>query len=146
MIPIFYKNYLVNYVGRDVTGKQNRYLNMTNKQSIIPLKNLVYNLDNCKTKTVGIVEGIFDVWKLGDNFVATFGTAIINYQILELLKFDKFYIIFDSEKDAWEKAINLGKKLASFSKDVEIIDLELKNKDIADLNEQELQDLKLLLE
>jgi len=145
MIPIFYNSRIVNYIGRDVSGKQERYLNLPNEKAIINLKNILYNLDNVKEDKIVIVEGVFDVWRGGDNFVATFGTSFTKKQILQILNYEKIYIIFDCENEAQEKAKELGKILSQFSKKVSVIDLELKNRDLADLTDEEMKELKRFL-
>jgi len=146
MIPIFYNYKIVNYVGRDVTGKQERYLNMKNEDAVIGLKNTLYNLDNAaKEDKVIVVEGIFDVWRGGDGFVATFGISFTKKQILHLLEFDRIYIMFDCEDAVQEKAKELGKILSGFSKKVSVIDLQLRDKDFADLSPEEVKDIKKAL-
>ncbi len=145
MIPIFYNFNIVNYVGRDVSGKQQRYLNLPNKEAVIDLKNILYNLDNVRQDKIIVVEGIFDVWRGGDNFVATFGTSFTKQQIMQILRFDRIYIIFDCEYEAQNKAKQLANILSGFSKKVSVIDLQLKDRDLADLTEEEVKELRRFL-
>jgi len=58
------------------------------------------------------VEGAFDVWRLGDGTVATFGTALSNIQrdSLFAMKPDEVVVAWDA--DAYPRAKGLAQSLA----------------------------------
>ncbi|MBU2060153.1 MAG: toprim domain-containing protein, partial [Gammaproteobacteria bacterium] len=131
-IPIIINNQTVCYTARDVTNsREPRYLNCPNQNAITPIKNCLYNIDTVADKMI-IVEGPFDVLRIGDGCVATFGTEFTEKQIKTIaeLKLKKITIIFDI--DAQKQAVNLRKYLYSFCNDVEIFKINVK--DPAELN------------
>jgi DNA primase len=137
IIPLFYKERLVSFIGRDITGlSEIRYKNLSKEKSIIDPKECLYDLDNCKKNYVGAVEGIFDKWRMGKNWVATLGTSLTQRQIKLLSKFEKVFIMFDSEEEAQIKAKRLGSLLSSLGSKVEIIDIETGD-DPANLTDEE---------
>jgi len=137
IIPLIFRERLVSFIGRDITGQSEiRYKNLSKEKSIIDPKECLYDLDNCKKNYVGVVEGIFDKWRMGKNWVATFGTSLTQGQIKLLSKFEKVFIMFDSEEEAQTKAKRLGSLLSSLGSKVEIIDIETGD-DPANLTDEE---------
>ena len=68
-------------------------------------KHVLYNIDNCKSDTVVMVEGIFDVMRLGKYDVcASFGTSFMAEQLLLLKPYKRIFMLYDSEGPAQEKA------------------------------------------
>jgi len=85
IIPVELDGHIVTFVGRDVTGRQTlRYKGYSDELSIRTTKETLYNIDSVDDSLI-IVEGVFDMWRIGDPAVAIFGTALTPYQI-ELLK------------------------------------------------------------
>lgn len=120
--PVYYQYELITYTGRDVTGNaKSKYLHCSNEESIIPIKNTLYNIDSIKDKAI-IVEGITDVWKLGKGSIATFGTQHTKKQLALLSGIDKVYILFDAE--ASKEAENLANNLLCITKKVDVLYLE----------------------
>ncbi len=112
IIPIYYQSKVVSFQTRDITGKQKlKYVSCPKEKEIIHHKKLLYNIDNCKEKFIIIVEGVFDVWRLGDNSACTFGTGYSIAQVKQLKNYKKVYIIFDNEIDAQKKAKRLALQL-----------------------------------
>lgn len=137
MIPVYYNNRIVSYQGRDFTGKSPvRYMMCKPENEIIPIKNILYNLDNCKNRWCIVVEGIFDVWRLGDNCCSTLGTSYKKEQLNLLAKrFDIVFTMFDGEPQAQIKARKLGEELTLLGK--EVINLKLESGDPAELTDEE---------
>ncbi len=111
IIPIYFNGQIVSYQGRDITNKQHlRYKACAKKNEIIHHKEILYNYDNCTNvnKHVMVVEGLFDVFRLGDDCVATFGTAFTDNQVKLLSKFKRVYTIYDAEDGAQESAEKIG--------------------------------------
>lgn len=143
VIPIFYNNKLISYQARDVTGNSKlRYKVLSPELSVLNNKHIFYGLEFAGSEKVAIVEGIFDQWKMGDNFIAAFGSNLTNQQIKLLTHFKQVFFLFDS--DAIEKAKKYGKMLQALKNDiqVEVIDLELGNRDCGDLDPDEVRQIK----
>ena len=140
IIPIYYKKKLVSFQTRDYTNKQKlRYKNCPLDESIIHYKHTLYGIDDIKGNQIGLVEGPFDKWKMGSGFVASFGTDLTKQQIKLLSGFERVFILFDSEPHTQKKAKNYAKLLSSAKTQVEIIDLELGERDPGDLEEEEVR-------
>lgn len=138
IIPIFHLGKLIAYQGRDITGKSDqRYKSLSPKKSVMNYKHTLYGLEFCKNNYIGVTEGIMDIWKLGDDFVCSFGTAITEYQIKLLSGFEKIFFLFDPEPEAQEKAEKAANKLASLGKEVFLIDNE-KDYDPGEYNKREV--------
>jgi len=144
MIPVFYKGQLVTYQGRDITDLQDsKYKNLSNEESIIPRGKIFYNFDNLPEKNtiIYICEGVFDVWRMGDGFVCSFGTSLSDVQIKLLSQFKKVVFIFDAEEEAQKKARQSAGKLATLGVECELVELTF-GKDPADLSDLEAEELK----
>lgn len=125
--PIYHKGQIVSFQGRDITGAKRaiRYKACDRENELIHHKDILYNLDNCNKDTVAVAEGFFDVMRIGDDCVATFGTEwTIGQFVILKERFKKIFIIYDNEKEAQDKAIKLAIGLDAFGKDAEIFKLD----------------------
>lgn len=141
--PIFLNGRLVNFQTRDVTGKaEKRYVICPNDKAIIPGRECLYNIDTV-TDQVILVEGITDVWRLGDESVALMGIEYTREQLNLLIKknLKEAYVLFDSEVLAQKRAEKLARELAGFVKKVEVITLP-ENSDPANLSDSDALLLK----
>lgn len=132
IVPIFYNGNIVSYQGRDITGKSDlRWKTCKQEDEIIQHKSILYNLDNCNNDWIIIVEGIFDVWRIGDNCCCTFGTTWTKKQVLEIQKrnYKKVFLFFDAEYDAQKKAEKLCIELSSLGIHSEIIETDYSDPD-----------------
>ena len=139
IIPITYRNRLVNFCGRDVTGKaSSRWHNCPNTDAEIPLNSLLYGIEEIlEGESVILVEGIFDQWRLGYGAVATFGTKVTSEQalLLQRKKPSKIFLVGDSDVTQ-EMYENIARKL--WFSEVEAIYLN-SDGDPADLSPTEAQ-------
>ena len=138
VIPVREDGILVNATARDVTGQQQeRYMSLRNDEAIIPIKETVYNIDSVTRENILIVEGPFDVFRIGGATVCFFGTSFKMAQVTRVLsKFPKnVFILFDSEAKAQEQARTLGSCFSPFVEKVEI--LQIGKKDPAQLSPAE---------
>jgi DNA primase len=120
--PVIMQRELVSYTGRDITNKSNlRYKNYPIEQSKIPIKECLYNIDSVRDKVI-IVEGITDVWRMGDECVATFGTQYTRSQIALLTGIKKAFVLYDA--DAATQAEKLANDLSVIISYVEVITLD----------------------
>ena len=142
IIPIYFNGKLVSFQGRDITDRQKlRYRSLEVERSVMHYKHTLYNMDNCDRNTVVVFEGPTDVWRWGDGSVATYSTAITEWQIRLLAGYRKVFFIFDSEPEAQLLAKRAAFKLSIMGVSVEVIDLE-SDKDPGELDESEVHDLK----
>ena len=145
IIPIVQKGRIVSFQGRDITDKDSlRYKGCPVELSVQHYKQTLYNIDNCPGTTIRLVEGITDVWRMGDGYACTFGTSMTDYQVKELIPYNRIYFIFDPEPEAQARAKKVAEKLAAIGKDVELIELEA-GCDPGDLTNEQAAELRSLL-
>ena len=139
--PIIEEERIVNFTAIAVSGQHPKYLHCPNDKAIIPMKECLYNIDTIKDIAI-IVEGVTDVWRIGDGAIATMGIEFTQEQVNVLVKRDikKCFVMFDAEELAQRKAEKLAKVLSSFIKEVDIIELE--SGDPGDLNENDIKKLR----
>ena len=71
-----------------------------------------------------IVEGIFDVWRMETNAVATFGTLMSKKQAQALTNDKRIdEVVFAWDSDAYKKALKAAKQLATFIRKVGVVKL-----------------------
>lgn len=122
IIPVFYQGKLVSYIGRDITGKQDlRYKNLPIEKSVMDIRKVLFNLDNCTQDTIIVVEGSFDAMKIGDNCCATLGTSVTEAQVRLLAEYKRVIISFDNEEPAQKKAKSLGERVAALGAEVSVV-------------------------
>ncbi len=143
--PIYYNGKLISYQGRDVTGKSElRYKACPETEEIIKHKKILYNIDSVTKNKIIICEGITDVWRMGNNCVATFGIGCTKEQIYLLSKYNNVFILFDKDEQAQERAQEVGWTISSLTgiknNKIEII-TGLKS-DPAELTNEEAKHLK----
>lgn len=150
IIPVYDSNgRVLSFQARDYTGRgyynkeKMRYKGLKAEYSIIHYKESLYNLQNAKSDTVVLVEGVFDCLRGGDNFLCSWGTSMQPSQLNILKDYRRVFIIFDSEVAAQEKAHGYGRDLAALGVEVEVIDLESGDRDIGDFSESEIRDLRI---
>jgi len=123
IIPIYMNRKLVSYTGRDYTEKSEiRYKHVFIEACIVPPSSCLYNIDTVKDKCI-IVEGITDVWRLGDGTISLQGIKHTKEQIRYIIdkKLKKVVILFDSGKE--EESTKLAKILSSFIPKVQVAHL-----------------------
>jgi DNA primase len=132
--------------GRDITGKHKlRYVGSPLEHSAGDYKRTLYGAHLATGDKVCLVEGVFDAWKGGPGFVASYGTAMTPEQIAQLKRWDTIYVLFDSEPTAQRKAKEYASLLASLGKRAFVVDLDKDGLDLGDLSIQEARELRLEL-
>ncbi len=142
IIPIIIDNEIVSYTGRDITDKaKSKYEHLSNEKSIVQVKDCLYNIDTVKDKCI-LVEGVTDVWRIGDGSVATFGTEYTTRQLDTLFskELKEVYVMLDH--DAIKKANKLAAVLSTFIPKVFIIELINGDGDPADLSNEKVLKLR----
>lgn len=123
--PIILDGNVVNFVGRDITGKAERkYLLENNDRAVLPRRHIAYNLDNVRDGACLIVEGPADVWRIGDGAIAFFGTKVSPEQAWMLFDHGirRCSILFDPEPEAQRLARRLGAQLSGIMDSVTILE------------------------
>lgn len=106
IIPVYQKNKIVTYTGRDITGKSKlKYKSCPIEKSVTSINDVVYGIDTIKDRWCIVVEGIFDAWKLGQQAVATMGVNFSEKQVNIIAeKADFVYILYDNDEAGIKQA------------------------------------------
>jgi DNA primase len=135
--PIIFKNKIVSFQGRDITGQSTlKYKTCKTSEEAIHHKHILYGIDKVKNRQAVIVEGITDVWRLGEGAVSTFGISYTEKQVLFISKYlDRAFILFDNEPTAQQKAKKLAIHLTSVGVKAEVVNIE--SNDPAELKQED---------
>lgn len=106
-IPHIIGGKLVSWQARAYAGQDPRYIICESSREKVHCRSSLYNIDSVRDGRCVVVEGITDVWKLGDGAVCTFGMDYTLEQLIELSKMKEVHVLFDSEIDARKKARKL---------------------------------------
>jgi DNA primase len=132
IIPFFEKNRVVTYTSRDVTNKARiPYIHCSKEESILHPKDTLYNIETVDDTAI-VVEGVTDVWRIGDGSVATMGHKWTSNQLVLLKHLKRCFILFDTEEEAQKNAKMLSYNLSIVVPDVNL--LELREGDPADMS------------
>lgn len=113
-IPVHQQDRMVSWTTRSISSKASlRYINADPEEEAVPIKSVLYGADHC-TNCCVVVEGPFDVWKIGPGAVCTFGTQYTQAQLLQISRFPVRVICFDSEPQAQKQAQKLIEELQPF--------------------------------
>lgn len=148
IIPVFdRRNNLVSFQGRDVTGKQDRYLFPPKEKQVRDCKTLLYGAELCgKKDSLLVVEGVMDAWKLGAGAVCTFGSSVTQEQVLEMSHWRRVFLAFDNEPAAVQHARDVAKQLSSLGTEAFLVntdfglDSEGNVRDVGDLSFSEARE------
>jgi hypothetical protein len=119
-IPINWNGKLVSYQTRALSlnpkKEDVKYIACPKEREIIHHKHILYGNQKMWGKTGICVEGVTDVWKLGDFAFATLGIKFKMEQVQEIKKqFNRVVIIFDDEPQAQKQAEELSAYLEQFN-------------------------------
>lgn len=131
----------VNFTALGVMGQSPKYLHCPNEEAFVPMKSLLYNIDNVR-KSIVIVEGITDVWRIGNGSVAIMGMEFSKEQLALIAKTEvkNVFVMFDSGEVEQKKANRLATNLSGIIDHVEVI--ELPEGDPGDLSESDVNHLR----
>ena len=119
VVPIFYKDLLVSYQGRDVTNQHPaKYLTAEGQ-----VNRFVFGIDDLEGDTAIITEGVFDAIRVGPPAVCSFGIDLSASQIGLLLAHNIRKVVFMWDADAYLKARAAVKKIQPFMEAVKIVKL-----------------------
>ena len=125
VIPVYQDGVITTYTTRDITNKSEiRYKACPADWEAVNIKDTVYGLNFCKTDSVVIVEGAFDVFRLGDGAVCGWGIEWRDTQRILLERFHHRYVMFDGgEPGALKAAFKLAHALEAFGGENEVLEL-----------------------
>lgn len=156
IIPVYYQGQLLSWTGRSILSKEKlkqldipRYKNLSIEKSVKNIKELFFNIDNCKSDTVVLTEGAFDVLRFDGNAICSMGTELTESQInLLASRFRKIFILFDNEPEAQKKARKFGLQLSSIGIDIEIVNAyeDFGKNDMGECSREEIEIIKKELE
>jgi len=135
IIPIFDESgKMVNWFARDYTNKsdRSRYKDCPSSISLIPKNKTLYGLNFIgeKNKTIYLVEGPTDQWRIGNGALAVGKSAVSPEQenIIRRLKPESLIYLFD--EGATGRAISSAERLSAVIPEIKIV--KIKGADIAD--------------
>jgi len=119
IIPIFIGSSIVNFTARDITGQAlKKYKECSRQKAIIQKEFLFYGLNKLYKETALIVEGVFDVWRIGNGALGVLGSSFSDQSIVKriLLLIEKgiknVFIMFDGEEQAQKQSEKIANKMA----------------------------------
>lgn len=127
IVPFFMRRKLVTYTGMRTREKQEPpYKDCRKEDSVIPTDETLYNIDNTKNGKAVVVEGVTDVWRIGDGAVGLGTKKINDHQILQLIAKDikKVLILLDADVSELDERVLSGKLISTFKLEVELGYLE----------------------
>jgi len=140
--PVFQDGKIVNFTARDVTGEsRSKYKHCSNDRAIVSMKECLYNLDSVRS-TVLVVEGVTDVWRMGDGCVATMGIEWTQAQVRLLRErgIKRVFVLFDAEAQAQRQAEKLAAQLSVFVPEVGV--LGIPGGDPGELDERAVREIR----
>lgn len=152
IIPVYYQGKLMSWTGRSILSKKKlkelgipRYKNLSIEKSVKNIKELFFNIDNCKSDIVVLTEGAFDVLRFDGNAICSMGTELTEGQINLLAnRFRKIFILFDNELPAQKKARKFGLQLSAIGLDVEVVNAfeDFGKNDMGECSKKEIEIIK----
>jgi len=127
-IPIHYHGEVVSWTTRSISNnlKIVRYISAGENEEAMPHKELLYGEDFARHAVI-VVEGIFDVWRIGPGAVATFGSGYSQEQLERIAKYPTRAICFDNEPEAQRRAKKLVNDLSVFPGETYNVILDMKD-------------------
>ena len=140
IIPVYFKGKLVSWLGRDYTDSQQRYYNNPAPLSVERMRDIFYGWDyfmESGAKKVQMVEGAFDVWRLGDAALGLLRSRLSRQQLKLLLSANVESIAIILDRDAFGKAVNIAADASAFFNRLKVVDLP-DDRDVADRDAAEI--------
>lgn len=135
VVPIFYKNKLVSYTARDYTGLGDpKYRHPEKTVCIEAPADIMYNTGSVKDRAV-IVEGVTDVWRMGDESISGQGIKFTKNQINQIRNLNLKRVAILLDENAEKQAEKLAEDLRGIVPDIRIGYLD--SGDPGDLSDKE---------
>jgi len=124
--PIFWQGQQVSFQSRDITDKHPlKYITCPKDREIIDHKHILYGKEERWSDSGIWVEGITDVWRLGEKAFCSFGVEYTQKQVrLAARQFKRIVVVFDDEPQAQLQADKLVGELGFRGVDAEKITIK----------------------
>ena len=123
IVPFYLNGRLITFSSIDITNEQiPKYKHQKIEDTIIDPSRTLYNIDSVKDKMI-LVEGITDVWRIGDGCCATMGKTVSQEQLNIMYKkrLKKVLVMFDFS-DAMDQSKKIATQLSGFGFSVEHVE------------------------
>lgn len=141
IIPVYFDGKLVNYLGRDYTGENDpRYKNCPNRFSVMRPKEVLYGWDRFKGRHLRLVEGAFDVFRIGDSSLGLIKGSMSREQrsLILSLSLDSMTVFLD--KGNLKSAYTIAENLSPYIDRIKVV--EMGDDDVADSKVADLADME----
>ncbi len=122
VLPIRVEGRLIGCVGRSLLPRQMpRYMNLHG----VSLKKMgaLYGIDNWQGGRMILVEGPLDVWRLGNESIATFGSSLTGAQRNYIWSKKPDELIFAWDDGTYQSALKIGRDLSALIPSVRVLKL-----------------------
>lgn len=144
IIPFYLNGQIVTFTGKDITGKSRiPYKDCKKENSIVEVKHMLYNIDNCKGKSCVVVEGCFDVWRIGNGAVSTSAIEFTDEQVDMLCGYGFKRVIVAYDCGAEDQGYKLAKQLSSVIP--EVLQIEILRGDPDTLPQKDIEYIRSLI-
>lgn len=147
VFPVYLNGFMVHYQTRDITEKADiPYKQASDSVCPVKLKHTLYGIDKIPSKTCIIVEGIFDVLRIGHGAVATFGSSWKEQQLhlLSSVGLKTAYVLFDEDNIQVRKQAD-GLLYSLESLGINTMRILIEADDPAEMDETETKEVKNLI-
>lgn len=153
IIPVIKRGRIVTFTSRDVTDSQQpKYLMASYEESAVDPAEAVFNIDSVKPYSDAfLVEGPFDVFKMGDGAFCFMGVKFTSGRLLQVAekKIDRLFIFFDSDQAGYHAGKRMAQTVSPLVKHVEIVRMKgsarTKGFDPGDMSRDDVRKLKAAL-
>jgi hypothetical protein len=133
VLPVFEREHLVYYTGREIFKTSRKYLNPSKKFCPKGKSEFLFNLSTARGEgTAILVEGILDAMRVGEKGVALFGTDLSEIQLTKLLSREVAKVIICLDSDAVIQSVKMAQKISKY---IECFVTFLKSGDPADIED-----------
>jgi len=112
-LPIYYQNRPVSWTSRATHGQEPRYQTAAPHQKSLDEKRILYGIDFIRETTI-VLEGPFDVLRVGPGAVGTLGTSVTRAQFSIIASIPRRILVFDNSERAQKIADTLAQELSLF--------------------------------
>lgn len=139
-VPIVWNNQMVSYLGRAINpDNELRYLVCPEKYELQNIKTTIYGKPEKWGDMTILVEGVTDVWRLGDISTCVYGIKYTPNQVNIIAKsFKRVFVLFDEDKQAQKQSKILSSELNFRGVDAYSISMENDPASLSDTQAMEL--------
>lgn len=138
-IPIYQGGVMVSWTTRSIGRAEPRYISARGNQELVDHRSILFGEDMCRHAVI-VVEGPFDVIRIGPGAAACLGTGISRDHLVKLSRYPVRVVCLDSEPVAQRKARELVNLLSVFPGDTYNVVLDAK--DPAEASDREIRRLR----